>query len=103
MTCIHPRAHLPVLLIGAFVILPGATEVISPSREAQNSPILKGETRQRTQARLVENREGRFFSIIMLPKSDTFSTKILRSPDDKKWKWLATGRLEVIVLTSPPN
>lgn len=44
VTCIHPRAHLPVLLIGAFVTLPGATEVISPGREARNSPILKGET-----------------------------------------------------------
>ena len=89
MTRVHPRAHLPVLLTGTFVILPGATEVISPGREAQNSPILKGETRQRTETRLVENREGMCFSITMLPKSDTFSTKILRSPDDKKWKWLA--------------
>lgn len=81
MKCIHPRARLPLLLLRVYVTLPGATEVISPGREEQNFPTLKGETGQKTEAWLAGNREEGCFPINMLAKSDTFSTKNLRSHD----------------------
>lgn len=55
MTGLHPRARLPLLLIGVYVTLPGATEIISPGREDRNCPTLKGETGQKTEARLAGN------------------------------------------------
>lgn len=75
MTCLHPRTRLPLPLIRLYVTFPGATEVISPGSEDQNFPTLKGETGQKTEARLVGNREEGYFSVNMLSKVIHFPQK----------------------------
>lgn len=56
MTRIHPRAHLPLLLIRVYVTLPAATKVISTGREDQNFPTLKGEAGPKAETSLAGNR-----------------------------------------------
>lgn len=85
VTCVRPRAHLPLLLIRVYVTLPGATEVINPGRKGWNFPTLQGENGQKIEARLMGN-TGVF--LYKYPKAIPFQQKSY-GPVMVKWKGLA--------------